>query len=128
MSRFATEKVPQPMAVVAAVSNDVLSRTLSVRLPENAGGYEKLLWREAFAAYKAAEERGWSGRVSPLWATALGADRLTYALPGDLQTLKFTFERGKTVYSQLISKPVSAIVTVGRGTSRFRTVRLLHRP
>ena len=116
------------MAVVAAVSNDVLSRTLSVRLPENAGGYEKLLWREAFAAYKAAEERRWSGRVSPLWATALGADRLTYALPGDLQTLKFTFERGKTVYSQLISKPVSAIVTVDRGTSRFRTVRLLHRP
>ena len=126
MSRFATEKVPQPMAVVAAVSNDVLSRTFECAAAR--GGYEKLLWREAFAAYKAAEERGWSGRVSPLWATALGADRLTYALPGDLQTLKFTFERGKTVYSQLISKPVSAIVTVDRGTSRFRTVRLLHRP
>jgi hypothetical protein len=38
-----------------------------------------------------AEESGWSGGGSPLWASALGADRIAYAMPGDLQTLKFHF-------------------------------------
>jgi hypothetical protein len=119
VSLYATERLPQPYAVSAAVSNDVLSRTLVVRLPEKAGGYEKLLWRQAYQAYRAAEENGWSGGTSPLWATALGADRLAYAMPGDLQTLKFHFEVGKTVYSQLIAKPVAAIVKIDRSTSRF---------
>lgn len=128
MSLFATEKLPSPVAITAAVSNDVLSRTLVVRLPETEVGYARLLWREAYQAYRAAEESGWRGNTAPLWATALGADRLAYAVPGDLQTMKFHFEPGKTVYAQLIAKPVAAIVTIDRGTSRFRTVRFLHRP
>ena len=36
MSVQARERVPQPYAVECAVSNDILSRTLVVRLPENA--------------------------------------------------------------------------------------------
>jgi hypothetical protein len=124
---MATTPVPQPMAVDAAVSNDVLSRTLVVRLPETEKGYARLLWREAFRAYKAAEESGWSGGTAPLWATALGADRIAYAMPGDLQTLKFHFPPGETIYARLISKPVSAIVTLDRSSHRFRTVRFLHR-
>jgi hypothetical protein len=62
-------------------------------------------WREAFQAYRAAEENGWSGGTNPLYASALRAgDRLAYAIPGDLQTLKFHFEPGKTVYAQLIAE------------------------
>jgi hypothetical protein len=91
VSLLQTEKLPSPHAVDCAVSNDVLSRTLVVRLPQTEVGYSKLLWREAFAAYSRAEESGWSGGGSPLWASALGADRIAYAMPGDLQTLKFHF-------------------------------------
>jgi hypothetical protein len=64
----ARERLPQPYAITAAVSNDVLSRTLVVRLPETEVGYSRLLWREAFAAYSRAEESGWSGGTAPLWA------------------------------------------------------------
>ena len=103
MSVQARERLPQPYAITAAVSNDVLSRTLSVRLPETEVGYARLLWREAYQAYKAAKESGWSGG-RPLHASALGTDRLAYAVPGDLQTLKFTFQPGVTAYTLLISK------------------------
>jgi hypothetical protein len=99
-----------------------------VRLPQTEVGYSKLLWREAFQAYRTAEESGWGGNTSPLWASALGADRIAYAVPGDLQTLKFHFEPGKTVYASLISKPVYAIVTIDRGLSRFLGARFLNRP
>jgi hypothetical protein len=124
VSLYATERVPQPYAVTCAVSNDVVSRTLVVRLPETEVGYGRLLWREAYAALKRDDEVG----RSDLYASALGADRLAYAVPGDLQTLKFHFPPGVTAYSKLISKPVYAIVTIDRGTSRFRTVRFLNRP
>jgi hypothetical protein len=124
----ARERLPQPYAVVAAVSNDVVSPTLSVHLPQTEVGYGRLLWRDAYQAYQATEESGWSGGTAPLYASALGADRIAYATPGDLQTLQFHFEPGKTVYAQLIAKPLSAIVTIDRGTSRFRTVRFLNRP
>jgi hypothetical protein len=65
VSLFATERLPQPYAIDCPVSNDVLSRTLVVRLPEKAGGYEKLLWRQAYQAYRAAEESGWGGGAAP---------------------------------------------------------------
>jgi hypothetical protein len=126
VSLFATTTVPQPLAITAAVSNDVLSRTLVVRLPENAkSSYSALLWREAYAALKRDDEVG----RGDLYASALGAGRLAYAIPGDLQTLKFHFEPGKTVYAQLIENPgLHAIVTIDRGTSRFLSCRFLIRP
>lgn len=130
MSVQARERLPQPLAITAAVTNDFPSRTLIVRLPETEVGYSRLLWREAFAAYRAAEESGWSGNTSPLYAYALGAgDRIAYATPGDLSTLKFHFPVGNTAYVGLIGKPrLYAIATIDRGTSRFRTLRFLHRP
>ena len=128
MSVQARERLPQPYAITTAVTNDVLSRTLVVRLPETEVGYARLLWREAFAAYSRAERSGWSGH-GPVYASALGAgDRLAYAVPGDLQTLKFPFPIPAPAYTQLISKPVYAIVTIDRGLARFLNVRFLHRP
>jgi hypothetical protein len=84
---YATEKrLPQPHAVDCVVSNDVLSRTLVVRLPQTEVGYPKLLWREAFQAYKAAEESGWGGNTSPLWASA-------WVLIGLLMRCRVIFKR-----------------------------------
>jgi hypothetical protein len=34
---------------------------------------------------------GGPGGTVPLYASALGADRIAYATPGDLQTLQFPF-------------------------------------
>jgi hypothetical protein len=86
VSLLQTEKLPSPHAVDCAVSNDVLSRTLDVRLPPTENGYSKLLWREAFQAYKAAEESGWGGNTSPLWASA-------WVLIGLLMRCRVIFKR-----------------------------------
>ena len=85
-----------------------------------------MLWREAYAALKMDDSVG----RADLYASALGAsDRLSYAVPGDLQTLKFHFPVGNTAYASSIGKPgLYAIVTVDRGTSRFLSVRFLIRP
>ena len=106
-------RLPQPLAISAAVSNDVLSRTLVVRLPEDAkSSYAALRWREAYGALRREDEVG----REDLYAAALGADRLAYAVPGDLQTLRFHFQPGIHAYATLIAKPgLRAIVTVDRG-------------
>jgi hypothetical protein len=44
---YATERLPQPLAIIAPVTNDVANMALIVRRPDAAGGSEKLLWREA---------------------------------------------------------------------------------
>jgi hypothetical protein len=127
MTTAATETIPRPLAISAAVSNDVTWRTLVVRLPETEVGYGRLLWREAYAALKRDDEVG----RADLYASALGVgDRLSYAVPGDLQTLKFHFPvDGNTAYASLIAKPgLYAIVTIDRSTSRFLSCRFLIRP
>ena len=98
-------------------------------LPESAkSGNASLLWREGYAAVVRAEENGWSG-WGPLWATARVPADCLYAVPGDLQTLRFHFPVGNTVYAALIAKPgLRAIVTVDWGISRFRNARFLIRP
>jgi hypothetical protein len=56
---MATTPIPQPAAIDGVVTNDVATRTLVVRRPEDASGYQKLLWREAHQALVAAAESGW---------------------------------------------------------------------
>jgi hypothetical protein len=129
VSLFATEQVLQPYAVSCAVSNDVVSRTLSVRLSQTEVGYPRLLWREAYQACVRDEESGWGGD-GQLWASVQGAGgRVAYAIPGELQTLNFRFQPGVATYAQLVGKPgVYAIVTLDRGLRRFLNVRFLNRP
>lgn len=81
MSVQARERLPQPYAVVAAVSNDVVSPTLSVHLPQTEVGYGRLLWREAYQAYQATEESGWSGWDGAFVRFCLGrrSDRLRHS-------------------------------------------------
>jgi hypothetical protein len=42
VSLYATEKVPQPIAIDGVVVSDVLARSLGVRLGERASGYERM--------------------------------------------------------------------------------------
>jgi hypothetical protein len=127
VSLYATEKLPQPAAIEAFVDNDVLSRTLSVRLSQREMGYTKLLWREAFQALQAAEEDGWR-RHPFLWASVPGAREVAHVKPGDFQTLLVHFPPGEQSYSKLISRPgLYAIVTVDRSSRRFLSLKFLNR-
>jgi hypothetical protein len=58
MSVFATEKVPQPLTVDGVVFNDPATRTLHVRLSDQASGYTRLLWQQGWQALRRAEESG----------------------------------------------------------------------
>ena len=63
------DSLPQPLAIHAPVTDDVGTRTLTVRRPETAGGSES--WRggkEAHAALVKAEESVWSTAHSFVWA------------------------------------------------------------
>ena len=57
MTLYATEKVPQPFAVDGVVVNDPATRSLGVRLPEAASGYQKLWWKTAHQQLKAGWEK-----------------------------------------------------------------------
>jgi hypothetical protein len=129
MTTMATTRLPQPAAVDCAVTNDPATRTLFMQLSERAGGYQKLLWREAHGALRRAEESGWGGNDSPVWAHAPGRDRIAYAVPGDLLSLKFHFPVGSgDAYGALVGKPqLYAIVTIDRESHRLLTVKFLHR-
>jgi hypothetical protein len=74
----ATERLPQPLAIHAPVTVDFANMTLVVRRPETAGGYERLLWREAHAALVKAEEAGWPSNTRFVWGSAPGGN---YQLP-----------------------------------------------
>ena len=127
MSLSATETLPRPKAISAAVSNDVTSRSLIVRCPDTESGYGRFLWREAFALLKRDSERG--GRPG-LYASRSYTEQLAYAVPGDLQTLRFHFPLdGRTAYTELTAEPgLYAIVTIDRSTSRFMNCRFIIRP
>jgi hypothetical protein len=53
------EALPQPQAIDAAVFVDAIERTLTARLRDAAGGYERLLWTQAWQALRRAEANGW---------------------------------------------------------------------
>lgn len=89
--------VPIPMTLTCKVINDFANRTLFVRLPDTAGGTQRVAWRRAQQALVQAENEGYqSQRGAPqLWARGVGAgDRIAYGTPGDAwDTLKFFFPR-----------------------------------
>jgi hypothetical protein len=74
-----------------------------VRRPENAGGYEKLLWREAHQRLVAAEESGWRTAHPFVWGGALAGSReIVHGSPGENLTLTFTFYPGEPAYAKLV--------------------------
>jgi hypothetical protein len=128
----ATTPLPQPLATVAPVTADYANMTLIMKRPENAGGYEKLLWRQAHQALAAAEESGWPSGTRFVWGNAPGAYQFGHATTGENLTLLFGFAVGTPsakVYAELVSKPgLYAIVTCDKSARVFLGVRFLNRP
>jgi hypothetical protein len=126
----AVEALPQPQAIDAVVFVDAVTRTLTARLSDQAGGYERLLWTQAWQQLRRAEEAGWPIDGAPwVFADLPGARQVVHGQPAEGGTLQFTFPVGTPGFAKLVSKPgVVAIVTVDRGTQRFLSCRFLNRP
>jgi hypothetical protein len=125
----AVEALPQPQAIDAVVFVDAVSRTLTARLPDQAGGYERLLWTQAWQALRRAQEAGWPADGAPwVYADLPGARQVVHGQPGEAGSLLFSFPPGTPGFAELISRPgVVAIVTVDRGAQRFLACRFLKR-
>ena len=124
----ATTRLPQPLAATATVVNDVPSRTLVVGLSQDAEGYAKLLWRQGHQALVKAQEAGWPTRVPTVWASAPGAYRAAFAVPGDAATLRFHFPLGDPSYRTLVGTPgLSAIAVMDRSSNHIMNVRFHNR-
>jgi hypothetical protein len=118
----ATTPLPQPLAIRAPVTVDYANMALIVKRPENAGGYDKLLWREAHAALAAAEGRGWPPGTPFVYGSAPGRFQFAHATPGSDLTLRFAFQPGTEtakVYAELASRPTYAIVTADKSKRVF---------
>jgi hypothetical protein len=126
----AAEALPQPQAVNAVVFVDAVSRVLTARLPDLAGGYERLLWTQAWQRLRRAQEAGWpADGPQPVFADLPGARRVAHGQPGEGGTLQFTVPTKAPGFAELISKPgVVAIATIDRSSHRFLTCRFLNRP
>jgi hypothetical protein len=104
---FATEKLPQPHEAICVVSNDLASRTLTVRLSDLANGYTRLLWKEAFRALRRSEEVGMRDSHPTVWASTPQAYQVAHATAGNTDfggMLKFVFPPSEQAYTKLISK------------------------
>jgi hypothetical protein len=126
----AADALPQPQAISGVVWIDAVERTLTVRLPDQAGGYERMLWTQAWQQLRRAQEAGWpDGRAPWVFADLPGARQVVHGQPGEGGTLRFTFPPKTPGFAELISKPgVIAIVTVDRGSQRFLSCKFLNRP
>jgi hypothetical protein len=128
VSLLQTEKVPEPLAIDAVVVSDIATRSLGVRLSENASEHQRLWWKTAHQQLKAAVEDGW--RSHPfVWASTPTAYQVAHVQPADFSMLTVHFPVGVAGFSELISRPgLYAIATVDRNSNRFLAVKFLHRP
>jgi hypothetical protein len=127
----ATTPLPQPLAINAPVTVDFANMALIVRRPQDAGGHAQLLWREAHAALVKAEELGWPSNTRFVWGSGPRDYQFAHATPAENLTLKFAFTPGTPtakIYAQLVSKPLSAFVTVDKSLRVFLGVSFKHSP
>jgi hypothetical protein len=112
-----TTRVPQLLAADAVVTNEVGTRTLVVRLSELAGGYARLLWRQAHLQLVAAEESGFRTGAPPVWAHGAGQREIAHGLPGDNATRTFRFAPRVEAYGELSAN--RACPRLSRSTGRL---------
>jgi hypothetical protein len=118
--------LPSPLAIAAVVFADPVSRVVTVRLPDQVGSYERMLWIQAWQRLRRAQESGWPpGGPGPVWADLPGARQVARGLPVDGAQLAFSFPVGTRGFAALVGEPVTAVVTVDRGTHQFMTCRFL---
>ena len=121
MSRFATERLPQPMAVDGETTHDPATRSVLVRV----SGVGASFWRRGHAAMMQAEEAGRYGARS-VWAHAPGRREIARGEPVRDSWLRFQLSDAD--YRQLAGDPdVHAIAVVDRKTSRIMGVKFLGR-
>lgn len=126
----ATTPLPQPLAISAPVTVDFANMALVVRRPDAAGGYERLLWREAHQALVKAEELGWPASTPFVWGNAPGTGpdsyQFAHATAGANLALLFGFTPGTEnarIYAQLVGKPgLYAFVTADKSARLFMGV------
>jgi hypothetical protein len=128
----AAVRLPSPVAIRAPVTIDIANMSLVVRRPDSAGGYEKLIWREAHGALVKAEELGWPASMPVVRGSAPGNYQFAPAKPGPNLTLLFAFTVGTPaakVYAELVgASGLYAFVSADRETHRFLGVSFKHRP
>ena len=127
MTLFQTETIPSPLVLEGVVITDVLARSVAVRLPTTAGGGYRMWWRTAHTAMKAAVENGWANHRY-VWASTPSVSDAVHMQPADFLMLSATFPIGVAGFSELISKPVYALVSIDRNKGRFTRVSFLNRP
>jgi hypothetical protein len=125
----AAEALPQPQAIDGVVWIDAVERVLTVRLPDQVGGYEKFLWTQGWQQLRRAQEAGWPPDAAPwVFADLPGAPQVAHAQPGEGGTLRFAVPPGTPGFAKLVSRPgVVAILTIDRGSQRFLSCRFLNR-
>jgi hypothetical protein len=125
VSLFAREVIPQPLVLDAVVITDPSTRSVAVRLPETASGGDRMWWKTAHTALRVAQETGWRNH-SFVWGSTPSASDVVHMQPADFQMLTATFPVGTAGFSDLVSKPVYALVTIDRNKGRFTRVSFLH--
>jgi hypothetical protein len=119
VSRFATERLPQPMAVDGETTHDPATRSVLVRV----SGVGASFWRRGHTAMMQAEESGRYGARS-VWAHALGRRDIARGEPVRDGWLRFQLSDAD--YRKLVNTPdLSAIVTVDREAGRILGVKFL---
>jgi hypothetical protein len=124
------QPLPQPQAIAAVVFVDGLSRTLTARLPDLAGRYERHLWTQGWQQLRRAQEAGWPpGGPQPVFADLPGARQVAHGQPGGWWDAAV---HRPTQDSRLrrvdLQAGVVAVATIDRSSHRFLTCRFLNRP
>jgi hypothetical protein len=125
-----TERLPAPLTMVGVVTHDVAARTLVVRRQEQASGFERLAWREAYNALVRAEQNGWPFNGAPhLYADGGGGVSYRFRGARTRSDVTFCFQVPSEAYAELVSRAgLTSWVTADRSTGWFQSVRFRHRP
>jgi hypothetical protein len=118
MTLFATERLPQPMAVDGETTHDPATRSVLIRV----SGVGASFWRRGHAAMMQAEEAGRYGAWS-VWAHAPGRRDIARGEPVLDGWLRFKVSDAD--YRQLAGESLSAIVTVDRHAGQILGVKFL---
>jgi hypothetical protein len=118
VSHFATERLPQPMAVDGETTHDPATRSVLVRV----SGIGASFWRRGHAAMMQAEEAGRYGARS-VWAHAPGRREVARGEPVRDGWLRFKLSDAD--YRQLAGEGLSAVVVVDRQAGQILGVKFL---
>ena len=115
--------LPHPIVDDGVVTNDPLSRTLTVRPAPDASGTAKLLWRDAVRAQAAAAQ------PPAVWAHGGGEAKVAYGVPAGADALQFRFAPGNAAYARLVSTPgLRARIAMDRASGQIISVTFRGRP